>query len=103
MSLRKRFTQLQRYPHPKFMMRMLDRLVLLVGIFSPLMTVPQLMKIFIEQDASGVSALSWGSYAVCDIPFVMYGIAHKEPPLIATYTIWLVMNAAVAFGAVIYG
>ncbi len=59
-----------------------DKVMYLVGLFAPLMTVPQIYKIWVYQDAGGVSALSWGGYMLGSIFWFVYGIIHKEKPLI---------------------
>lgn len=83
--------------------RALDHLVIAVGIIGPVATVPQILKIYLLQQAAGVSALSWGTWALLDIPWILYGMAHRERPIIMTYTLWLVVNAIVCAGAILYG
>lgn len=82
--------------------RFLDRATLAAGIIGPLMTLPQIFKIYFYHQASGVSALSWCAFAALDIPFLLYGFYHKEKPIITTYTLWLIANSAVAIGAIIF-
>ena len=84
-------------------LRMLDRLVLFAGVAGPLMVAPQIAKIFLTHNASGVSVISWAAFALFDAPFVIYGIAHKEPPIAITYTLFFFMNLGVVAGAVLYG
>ncbi len=69
---------------------------------GPLMTLPQVIKIWVEQDATGVSLLSWSSYLVAATFWLIYGIAHKEKPLIFSYIIWIVMEIAIVAGVVMY-
>ena len=83
-------------------LRMLDRVIYAVGVIGPLFTIPQLVKIYYLQDASGVSALSWGAYALSDIPWILYGMAHREGPITFTYSLWLVFNTLVFVGTIIY-
>jgi uncharacterized protein with PQ loop repeat len=101
-SLRKRFAKLQQYPHPKLRVRALDLIVLIAGILSPLMVIPQIIKIYSTHEAIGVSALSWGAFTVLDAPFIVYGIVHKERPIVITYVLFCAMNLAVTIGAIIY-
>jgi hypothetical protein len=83
-------------------MRFLDSCVLVVGVIGPLTTIPQILLIYTTHMAVGVSALSWFGPAVLDIPWILYGIAHREKAIVITYSLWLVMNTAVAVGAVLY-
>lgn len=73
------------------------------GILGPLITLPQIFKIFALQDATGVSLLTWGMYLVLDIPWIVYGVVHRSRPILITYVLWLIMNALVCTGIVLYG
>ncbi|RJR14119.1 hypothetical protein C4585_00795 [Candidatus Parcubacteria bacterium] len=94
---------LEPFPAKDLRLIILDEIVLVVGVIGPLTTIPQILKIFILQDATGVSTLSWGLSALFDIPWIMYGIVHKERPITIAYTLWLIMNLAVFVGALVYG
>lgn len=91
------------YPHPNKWKRLMDRLIYIVGIFGPIMTIPQLMKIWIEKNAVGVSPISWGSYLVIAMFWVIYGIIHEEKPIILTYTVWIVLDIFIVIGTLMYG
>ena len=82
---------------------MLDVIIYAVGIIGPLLTLPQLVEIYIVHNAAGVSALTWGGYTLLDIPWILYGLAHRERPITITYTLWLAFNGAVFVGALLYG
>jgi uncharacterized protein with PQ loop repeat len=82
---------------------MIDAAAYAAGIIGPLMTAPQLAKIYVGHNAAGVSPVSWLSWAILDIPFVLYGITHKDKVIIMTYTAWFFLNLLVGVGAVIYG
>ena len=91
------------YPSPQLTVRFLDISATAAGIIGPLMTVPQLLKIYVDHQAAGLSVVSWSAWALLDIPFIIYGIVHKDRVIIITYTGWLILNSAVAVGAIIYG
>jgi len=73
------------YPHPNKWKRLMDKLIYFAGVLGPIMTIPQLSKIWVEKNASGVSALSWGAYGVGACFWIIYGFMHKEKPIIITY------------------
>ena len=81
----------------------MDDAVYLAGIVGPAMSLPQLIVIYVGQDATGIAPLSWFSWAVLDIPWILYGIAHKERPIIICYTLWFIINILVGVGAIVYG
>jgi len=103
-SKRKRFhDKLQEYPHPEFWIRFLDKLLIFVAILGPASALPQVLKIFLTQSATGVSLLSWGLWLVLGVPWLTYGFVHKEKPLIIAYSLWLVMHSSVVIGILMYG
>ncbi len=91
------------YPARGVWLRFLDRLVLVAGVVGPVATIPQILKIYLTQDATGVSALSWGTWALFDIPWILYGLAHRERPIAITYALWFTVNALVFVGVLLYG
>ncbi len=91
------------YPAKSLSMRVLDVAVYVVGVVGPLATIPQLVQIYATHSASGVSFTTWGLYAITDIPWIIYALMHREPPLIMCYLLWFVFNSLVAFGVLLYG
>ena len=100
---RKRVHQrLEKYPHPNKWVKLLDRLLIIIAVVGPLMVLPQILKIFILRDATGVSALSWSLFALVDIPWIIYGLVHKEKPIVVAYILYLATNLVVVAGALVY-
>ena len=98
-------TRMRRAPYPAktLSMRVLDVAVYVVGIVGPLATIPQVLQIYTTHQASGISLTTWGLYALCDIPWIIYAFVHREPPLIICYILWFTFNTLVAVGVLIYG
>ena|SRR3989344_4899651 len=90
------------YPSERFWFRVLDSIVYVAGVLGPLFTLPQILQIYSTQQATGVSALSFFMWALLDIPWIVYGFAHRERPIVYTYTLWFVANTTVVVGAIIY-
>ena len=102
--LRKRIHQKkQKYPHPNRWISLLDRFVIVFGFLNGLATIPQVLEIWIGKDASGVSLLSWSYYVAFAILLLIYGLVHKEKPIIITYSIGTVMYTLIVIGVIIYG
>lgn len=100
---RKRGAQaLEPYPSPRLGVWLLDKVAIAAGIIGPVMTIPQIWQIFYFHSAMGVSALSWAAFAFLDIPFILYGIVHKNGLILVTYTLWVIANIAVTAGAIMY-
>lgn len=82
--------------------KILDRMIYFVGMIGPVMTLPQLKTIWIDHNASGVSAISWGTYTLTSIFWITYGFVHQEKPIIMTYIMWFIINGLVALGVILY-
>ena len=100
---RKRVHQnLEAFPHPNPGIRFLDRLLLIIAIIGPLSTLPQIIKIYLYQSSLGVSRLTFSLFALFDIPWAIYGIIHKEKPIILAYSLWFIANLIIVIGTLIY-
>ncbi|MDO8514373.1 MAG: PQ-loop domain-containing transporter [bacterium] len=104
LHLRKRISRgLEPFPARTLWKRSLDKVVLGVGIIGPLASIPQVLKIYLVQDATGLSGISWGIWALLDIPWIIYGLVHRERPIIVAYSLWFTVNSLVFIGAMMYG
>lgn len=83
--------------------RVLNRLVLFAGVFSPMMTVPQVVKIWLDKNAAGVSLASWIAYLIAAIIWLTYGLYYRNRPLIVAYLLWLNLSLIIIVGIVVYG
>ena len=101
--IRRRKKGLEPYPARTFWLRTLDTIVYTVGVLGPIFTIPQIIKIYAYHDASSISIVSWTAFALFNIPWIIYGFAHRERPIIITYTLWFLVNITVCAGAILYG
>jgi uncharacterized protein with PQ loop repeat len=101
---RKRIHQhLEVYPHPDKFKNFVDRAALVVGFAAPLSTLPQVLQIYINHDASSISILTWSLYIFFGSFWLTYGILHKAKPIIVAYIMWTLVNSSVIIGAILYG
>ena len=100
---KRRADQYEPFPARNPWLRFLDRFVLVVGVVGPLTAIPQVLKIYTFQDASGVSLISWALPALFDIPWIIYGYVHHDRPILVCYSLWLITNSLVAIGVIMYG
>lgn len=97
---------LRKNPHRKHrskFWRLVDRFIYIAIFVDIVMTLPQILQIFLERDASGVSALSWGAYIVTSGFWLMYGLVHRVKPIILSSVLWIIIQSFVVAGALIYG
>ena len=86
----------------EFWIHFLDRVTLAVGVLGPLTDIPQITKILLTRNAAGVSALAWAGAAFFDVPFLIYGIVHKDRAITTTYSLWLIGNFVILVLTVLY-
>lgn len=67
------------------------------------MTLPQVLQIWLEKDASGVSAISWGAYTFTSGFWLAYAVIHKIRPMIISAILWIVVQIFIVIGVFIYG
>ena len=102
--VRKRvFQKKEPFPHTNKWKRVMDKAVYVAGVLGPLMTIPQVSKIWIDKNATGVSLASWVGYTATASVWLIYGLMHKEKPIIVTYILWVILEILVVIGVLIYG
>ncbi len=81
---RKRIHQnLEPYPHPDRATRIIDWLVYVGGIITgPVLTLPQLLKIWIGGSTAGVSLTTWSAFVIGSALWLAYGGAYPPTPII---------------------
>jgi uncharacterized protein with PQ loop repeat len=81
----------------------LDKTVYFVALFGPIMTIPQVLKIWAEQSVAGLSLISWSAYCCVSLFWLTYGIVHREKPIIFSNVLWLITDTSIVVGILIYG
>ena len=81
----------------------MEKLIYLVAFLGPLVTIPQVTKIWLEKNASGVSLFSWVAYFIGALLWVIYGFFHKEKPIIIAFSFMAILELAVIVGIIMYG
>ena len=81
----------------------IDKFIYIAVIIGPIMNLPQLFKIFYYQDASGVSFVSWLSFSIISLIWLVYGIVHKNKPILIMNFFLMIIQALIAIGAIMYG
>jgi MtN3 and saliva related transmembrane protein len=93
---------LEPYPARSPWLRFLDKVIFIPGVVGPIATIPQIINIYGTQSAGNVSAFTFGVYALFNLVWILYGLAHRERPIIIAYCLWFTVNTIVATGALIY-
>jgi uncharacterized protein with PQ loop repeat len=73
-----------------------------MSLFTMLMTVPQVLTIWVGHQAAGVSVVSWGAYLLSAILWFWYGLQKRDRNIYLPCIGWATLDTAVIVGAVIY-
>lgn len=91
------------YPSEDAVKNFLDKIIYLIVFGGIVMTLPQVIKIWIDKDAGGLSLVTWASYFVFAFVWLFYGIYHKDKPIIIGNVFWILFDALIVLGIIIYG
>ncbi len=89
--------------HGTKIQRIMDKLIYLIALVWPILTLPQVYMVWVEKNAAWLSLFTWTAYVVSPILWLIYGIVHKEKAIIFSNILWIIVDLAVLIGAVIYG
>lgn len=92
----------QHYPSKKRGIRTLDNLAYVAGVLTPVFTIPQFLEIWLQQNAAGVSFFTWASYLLLSIFWTIYGVVHKEKPIIVMYASQATIQIFIVYGIFLY-
>jgi uncharacterized protein with PQ loop repeat len=82
--------------------RVLRRILGGMSLFTMLMTVPQVLTIWVGHQAAGVSVISWSAYLLSAIIWFWYGLQKRDKNIYLHCIGWAGLDTAVIVGAVIY-
>ena len=80
----------------------IDNLIYPIAVAAPLMTIPQLLNIWIQRKTQGVSLLTWGAYAIVSFLWIIYGLYHKEKPIVLTNLLLFLLDSLIVLGVLLY-
>jgi len=77
---------------------MLNRVIGSLSIVTMIMTIPQVLTIWIGHQAAGVSLLSWSSYFVSAVVWFGYGLQKQDKRIYLPCVGWMLLDGAVIIG-----
>ena len=102
-NIRKRiYKKNEQFPHPNKFKRFMDKAIFFVGIVGPIMTIPQILQIWMNHLVSGVSVVTWSAYIFTGAFWLIYGILHNEKPIIFANIAWIISEFLIVLGFLIY-
>ena len=81
----------------------MDKIIFVVAIWIPLMTIPQVFQIWTNRSAQDVSIITWGAFLVSAVIWLVYGTIHRDKPLMVNGFLWVILEVLVIIGIFLYG
>jgi uncharacterized protein with PQ loop repeat len=81
----------------------LRRLLGGMSIFTMVMTIPQVLTVWLSHQAAGVSLLSWSAYLVSAVLWFWFGVKKHDKNIYLPCIGWTLLDSAVIVGVLIYG
>lgn len=85
-----------------FPARTFERALNVLSAFTLLMTVPQVLSIWIHRNASGVSLVSWVSYLIAAVLWLIHGVRRRDPSIYLACIGWIILDVAIVIGILMY-
>jgi uncharacterized protein with PQ loop repeat len=96
-----RATGIKKTPETSYI-KLLDKITFIVGVIGPFTVLPQIYSIFSSHSAAGVSLFTWALMFIVTFPWILYGVAHKEKSIVASFILWEAVNLTVVIGILVY-
>ena len=78
-----------------------DKFMVLAGLISPIATIPQILKVYIDADQDyDQSLITWSVYTALAVLWVIYGFRKRQPALIIGNGLGVVMYGLVVIGII---
>jgi uncharacterized protein with PQ loop repeat len=80
----------------------LEKVLRLFSVVTMLMTVPQIWTIWVEGNVSGVSLPTWGTYLLSAFLWFVYGLQRNDKTIYVACIGWIILDAAIVAGVLVY-
>jgi uncharacterized protein with PQ loop repeat len=81
----------------------LEKVLRLLSVVTMLLTVPQVLTIWLGQNAGGVSLISWSAYLFSAGLWFFYGLRKRDKTIYLACIGWIVLDGAVVLGVLVHG
>ena len=73
----------------------------ILAVVTMLMTIPQVIAVWSQPAAGGFALVSWLTYLVSSIAWLLYGIRQRDTLLCLTNAGWIGLDVAIVAGLVL--
>ena len=81
----------------------LEKVLRGLSVFTMLMTVPQVLSVWVGRDAGGVSLASWLAYLASACLWFVYGFQKRDKTIYLACIGWIALDAAIVAGVIVHG
>ena len=78
----------------------LEKFLRVMSVLTMLMSVPQAITVW-RGEAGGVSALTWATYLVSAVAWMVYGIHKRDKTIYLACIGWIIIDAAIVAGVLV--
>lgn len=89
-------------PAPPTSKTSFDRVLYAFSILTILMTIPQVLSVWMSRSAQGVSIITWGTYLASACVWLVHGIRKRDPTIYRACIAWIILDAAIVVGAIVF-
>jgi uncharacterized protein with PQ loop repeat len=80
----------------------LERVLRALSVVTMLMTVPQVLTIWVDGNAGGVSIVSWSAYLLSACLWLVYGLQKHDKTIYLACLGWIALDAAIVAGVIVH-
>lgn len=77
---------------------LIDKVAYTAGILGVLIYIPQIIKVWVNDDISGLSLTTWTGFVVGALIWLSYGIVHKQKVIIFANILLVITQLIVVAG-----
>lgn len=82
--------------------KFINKFIYFVGGFGVAIIIPQVTKIWISKDITGVSLTTWGGFFIASLFWLLYGLVHQAKPIIYTNTVAIFLHFLIILGIILH-
>jgi len=80
----------------------LDYLMYAIAMATPLVLLPQVLQLFADKTAAGLSIETWFLLGCLNFFWILYGLVHREPPIYIGNFLVGILNFTIVYGIFLY-
>jgi MtN3 and saliva related transmembrane protein len=74
-----------------------------IATAGPIATLPQVFDVFFTRNVAGLSFTTWSLWTLLSCVWLVYGILHKEAPIIVSNVLYIILQGLVVAAIIAFG